>query len=63
MTIVINEKTRQLFTARVRRQAGLKLGDKLEVQVSGGVITLLPKLPSAADEYTPAQRRDIDAPG
>jgi hypothetical protein len=25
------------------------------------VITIIPKLPSAVDEYTPAQRRAIDA--
>jgi hypothetical protein len=29
--------------------------------VSGGVITILPKLPIADDEYTPEQRRVIDA--
>ena len=40
--------------------AGLKIGDKLEFKVSGGVITILPKLPTADDDYTPAQRRVID---
>ena len=29
--------------------------------MSGGVITYLPKLPAADDEYTPEQRRIIDA--
>jgi hypothetical protein len=29
--------------------------------VSGGVITILPQWPAADDEYTPAQRRVIDA--
>jgi hypothetical protein len=29
--------------------------------VSGGVITILPKLPNADDEYTAEQRRSIDA--
>jgi len=61
MTIVVNEITRQLFPPSVRRQAGIKIGDELEVKVSGGVITMLPKLPTANDEYTPAQRRVIDA--
>ena len=61
MTLVVNEKTRQLFPPSVRRRAGLKIGDELEVKVSGGVITMLPKLPSAADEYTPEQRRAISA--
>lgn len=29
--------------------------------MSGGIINIIPKLPSADDEYTPAQRRVIDA--
>ena len=61
MTITVNEKTRQIFSPSVWRQAGIKTGDQLEVKVSGGIITLLPKLPSADDEYTPEQRRAIDA--
>lgn len=61
MTITVNEKTRRLFPPSVRRQARIKTGDQLEVKVSGGIITMLPKLSSAADEYTPEQRRIIDA--
>ena len=45
----------------VRRRAGFKPGDQLEFKASGGVVTILPKLPSADNEYTPAQRRLIDA--
>ena len=30
-------------------------------KVSGGIINIIPKLPSADDEYTPAQRRAIDS--
>ena len=44
-----------------RRRAGLKSGQELEFKVSGGVITILPKLPTADDDYTPDQRRVIDA--
>lgn len=33
----------------------------MEFKVSGGVINIVPKLPSADDEYTPAQRKIIDA--
>lgn len=61
VTIVINEKNRALFPPSVRRQAGIKIGDELEIKVSGGIITLLPKPPTTDDEYTPAQRRTIDA--
>jgi bifunctional DNA-binding transcriptional regulator/antitoxin component of YhaV-PrlF toxin-antitoxin module len=45
----------------VRRKAGHKNGEDLEFRVSGGVITILSKLPAADDEYTPTQRRAIDA--
>jgi hypothetical protein len=45
----------------VRRKAGLKSGQKIEFKVSGGVISIHPKLPTADDEYTPEQRRIVDA--
>ncbi len=45
----------------VRRKAGHRNGEDLEFRVAGGVITILPKLPTADDEYTPEQRRAIDA--
>ena len=42
-------------------KAGHKNGQDLEFRMSGGVITILPKLPDAGDEYTRGQRRIIDA--
>jgi hypothetical protein len=45
----------------VRRQGGLKSGQKIEFKVSGGVISIYPKLPTADDEYSPEQRRIVDA--
>ncbi len=45
----------------VRRQAGMKAGDRVEFKVSGSIITVIPKLPSSDDEYTAARRRVIDA--
>lgn len=60
MTITVNEKTRQIFTSSVRRKAGIRLGDELDVRVSGGIITIVPNL-RGDDEYTPEQRRNIDA--
>jgi bifunctional DNA-binding transcriptional regulator/antitoxin component of YhaV-PrlF toxin-antitoxin module len=45
----------------VRRQARFKSGQELEFRASGGVITILPKPPTEDDEYTPEQRRIIDA--
>ena len=43
------------------RNSRLKTGDRLEIKVSGGIINIIPELPTADDEYTPAQRRVIDA--
>jgi len=60
MTFVVKTKPGTL-PDEVRQQAGIKIGDMLEFKVSGGVVTVLPKLPSADDEYTPEQRRIIDA--
>src|SRR5438105_14361789 len=60
MTVTVKNKTPLVVPFAVRRRAGLKSGDKLEFKVSGGVITILPKLPSADHEYTTAQRRIID---
>ena len=45
----------------VRRQAGLKSGQKIEFKVSGGVISIHPKPSPADDEYTPEQRNIVDA--
>ena len=61
MTVTLKSKSPLTVPDQVRRRAGLKSGDKVEFKVSGGVITILPKCPSADDEYTPEQRRIIDA--
>ncbi|MGO8787692.1 MAG: hypothetical protein ACLQVL_09970 [Terriglobia bacterium] len=45
----------------IRRKAGFKSGEDLEFKASGGVITVVRKLPVARDEYTPGQRQAIDA--
>ena len=45
----------------MRRQAGIKSGDRVVFKVSGGIINIIPDLPLADDEYTPAKRRVIDA--
>jgi len=63
VTVTVKNKTNipLVVPPSVRRKAGHKNGQDLEFRVSGGVITILPKLPAADDEYTPAQRRMIDA--
>jgi bifunctional DNA-binding transcriptional regulator/antitoxin component of YhaV-PrlF toxin-antitoxin module len=61
MTVTIEDNADLVVPRSVRRRAGLKTGQQVEFKVSGGVINIIPKLPSASDEYTPAQRRIIDA--
>jgi len=60
MTVAFKNKKSIVVSSAALRQAGFKSGQKLEVKVSGGAITILPKLPLADDEYTPSQRRAID---
>jgi bifunctional DNA-binding transcriptional regulator/antitoxin component of YhaV-PrlF toxin-antitoxin module len=45
----------------IRRKAGFRGGEDLEFKATGGVITIVRKPPVASNEYTPAQRRIIDA--
>ncbi len=63
MTVAVknNNRTPLVVPPAVRRKAGFKSGEELEFKASGGVITIVPKLPSADDKYTPEQRRVIDA--
>jgi hypothetical protein len=60
MTVTVRNRPGLIVPAKVQRQARLKIGELLEFRVSGGVITILPKLPNADDEYTSSQRRTID---
>ena len=61
MTVTVGKKTPLVVPPAVRWQAGLRSGQEIEFKVSGGVISILPKPPAADDEYTPKQRRIIDA--
>jgi bifunctional DNA-binding transcriptional regulator/antitoxin component of YhaV-PrlF toxin-antitoxin module len=61
MTVTVKNSTGLMVPPSVQRRAGIKSGDRLEFKVSAGVITIIPKLPDADDEYTPEQRRIIDA--
>ena len=62
MTVTVKSKTSPITVPdAVRQQAGFKIGQVLEFKASGGVVTIIPKLPTAADEYTPEQRAIVDA--
>ena len=67
-TARIQHKGQVTIPTGVRRQAGLSKGDVVNFAFQRGKIVITPKLvvdrsrfPSADDEYTPAQRRIIDA--
>ena len=67
-TAKIQHKGQVTIPTRVREQAGLSEGDLVEVSFQRGKIVITPKVaidgsnfPSANDEYTPEQRRIIDA--
>jgi bifunctional DNA-binding transcriptional regulator/antitoxin component of YhaV-PrlF toxin-antitoxin module len=61
MTVTLKAKAPLIVPPSVRRRAGLKPGDKLEFQASGGIITITAKPEPEDDEYTPEQRKYIDS--
>ena len=61
MTTIVKKKSPIVVPESLLRRAGIKAGDRLEFRLSGGIINIIPELPSADDDYTPAQRRAIDA--
>jgi antitoxin component of MazEF toxin-antitoxin module len=61
MTATVKSRIGLTVPPSVQHQAGFKTGDVVEFKVSGGAITIVPKLPRADDEYTSEQRRSIDA--
>ena len=61
VTVPVKKNQPVIVPPAALRRAGFKNGQELEVKASGGVITIVPRLPSADDEYTPEQRRVVDA--
>lgn len=59
-TITLTDEIQRILPPHIRRMAGFKAGDQVEIKASGGVVTLSPKLRSADSEYTPGQRRVIN---
>lgn len=60
MTVAFKNKQPIVVSPAALRRAGFKSGQKLEVKVMGGSITIVPKASIAVDEYTPAERRAIN---
>ena len=61
MTVTVKRRDQLVVPPSVQRRARIKVGDRLEFRVSGGMIMIMPELPNADNEYTPEQRRVIDA--
>jgi bifunctional DNA-binding transcriptional regulator/antitoxin component of YhaV-PrlF toxin-antitoxin module len=66
MTITLKAKAPLVVPPSVQRKARLKAGDQVEFRATPGKITIVTKPPVAAataadDEYTPEQRRIIEA--
>ena len=61
MTVTVKDKSQLIIPPSLQRQAGFRSGDRLEFKAIRGVITIAAKPETADDEYTPEQRRQIDA--
>jgi AbrB family looped-hinge helix DNA binding protein len=62
MTVTLTHNHQIVLPPRIRRKAGFKVGDELEVKAVGGIVTIISKPPANDEnEYTPKQRRQIDA--
>ena len=61
MTTTLKDKNSLVVPLSIQRRAGFKVGDKLEFRVSAGIVSIIPKLASERDDYSPVQRRVIDA--
>src|SRR5437773_7304476 len=66
--VKIHRKGQMTLPSRLRSAVGIVEGDLVEAKLQRGKIIITPKLiidrskfPAADDEYTPAQRRIIDA--
>jgi len=62
MTITLKAKAPLVVPPSVQRKARLKAGDQVEFRAAPGKITIVSKPPATTDdEYTPEQRRIIEA--
>jgi hypothetical protein len=61
MPLIVKTRTPIVVPPAAIRRAGLKAGQEIEIKSSRGMIIILPKRLTEGDEYTPAQRRVIDA--
>jgi bifunctional DNA-binding transcriptional regulator/antitoxin component of YhaV-PrlF toxin-antitoxin module len=62
MTVLVKNKPSLTIPQAIAKKAGFKPGDLIEFKVNRGTVTVrTTTFPTADDEYTPAQRRVLDA--
>ncbi len=61
MTITIQKGGVIVLPPKIKNKPSFKAGKRFDVVFSGGILNIVPELPNADDEYTPRQRRIIDA--
>jgi bifunctional DNA-binding transcriptional regulator/antitoxin component of YhaV-PrlF toxin-antitoxin module len=62
MTVTLKNKIPLVVPDRVRREAGFKIGDRVEFKVSRGAVTILPKpavIQDLDDTLTPAEAKIV----
>ncbi|HLG96945.1 MAG TPA: AbrB/MazE/SpoVT family DNA-binding domain-containing protein [Bryobacteraceae bacterium] len=59
--VTVKNKYQVVIPQRIREQIGVNIGDVFEVRAERGKVVMQPKAIVDRDEYTPAQRRRIDA--
>ena len=54
MTITLTDEIRSILPPNVRRKAGFRAGDQVEIKASGGIVHIIPKSP-VAGTYKPTK--------
>lgn len=54
MIITLTNEIRSILPSSVRRRAGFRAGDQVEIKASGGIVHIIPKSP-AARTYQPTK--------
>ena len=62
MTVTVKNKTPLVVPNRVRREAGFRVGDKVQFRVTRGAVTTIlkpPATPDPDDTLTPAEAKKV----
>ena len=59
MMVTVNDNAELIVPRSIRREAGIKPGDRVEFRVADGVIRIVPEA-APPDEYLPSQRQAIE---